>query len=108
MQTKENESDWKLFRKRRSVALERFCRQVLDEVRQISEASDRSSHERYLEVWELLRDRDRKLDASFSDPSRSTFLTQLIAIRAAGLLTDEEFLGFSDEVRGSVQRVLDF
>jgi hypothetical protein len=42
------ESDWKLFRRLRQVALERFCARVLTELRSAVADTDDRYHERYL------------------------------------------------------------
>lgn len=101
------ESDWKLFRELRQIALDRFCQHVLDEVGQLIAGTDRGSHDRYLAVYRLLRDRDQRLADAFDDPRRSTALAQLARIQAEGLLTKAEFARFSDGARASVQVFLD-
>jgi hypothetical protein len=101
------ESDWKLFRKLQPLALERFCQRVLDEIGRLAADADKSTHERYLAVYRLLKKRDRSLADAFNDPRRSTALVQLARIRAEELLTQEEFDRFSDGVRTSVQGLLD-
>ena len=101
------ESDWKLFRQLRPLALDRFCQRVLAEVGRLAADTGRSSHERYLAVFKLLQRRDEELADAFNNPRRSTALAQLARIRAEGLLTEEEFAGFSPEIRASVQISLD-
>ena len=103
------EADWKLFRRLQPLALERFCRCVLDDIARLllSADSKRNSHERYLAVCKLIRQRDEELADSFDNPRRSTAFVQLARIRAEGLLTEEEFAGFSSETRAAVQVFLD-
>jgi hypothetical protein len=96
-----SERDWKLFRRIQPVALERFCERVLAEVARVA-AGPASAHERYLAAYRLLRDRDRDLAAAFDGPSRSMAWEQLGLIARAGLLTDDEAAGFSDETRAAV------
>ena len=97
------ESDWKLFRQLRPLALDRFCMRVLADVGRLAADTGQSSHERYLAVFHLLRRRDEELADAFNNPRRSTALVQLARIRAEGLLTEEEFAGFSPQTRASVQ-----
>src|SRR5438874_2232402 len=101
------ESDWKLFRQLRTLALDRFCQRVLADVGRLVADNGQSSHERYLAVFELLQRRDEELAAAFNDPRRLTALVQLARIRAERLLTEEEFAGFSPETRAAVQVLLD-
>jgi cytidylate kinase len=47
------ESDWKIFKQQREIALERFCERVLDEIARISSDRTKSQHERYLAIYRL-------------------------------------------------------
>ncbi len=97
-----SESDWKVFRKLQEAALERFCERVLDELDRISSDMSRSHHERYLEVFHLLRDRDEMLARAFNDPRRSQMLQQLAAMHALDLLEAEELARFAPETQESI------
>lgn len=96
------ESDWKIFRELREVALDRFCQKVLSDMVQAASDGSRGHHERYLAVYELIRERDKELAGVFDSPRRSVAMMQLAAIRARKLLTDEEFARFSPETRTTV------
>ena len=100
------ESDWKILRGLQPLALDRFCRRVLGEIEKTIDAEDRSAHERYLEIFRLLRHRDGELARSCDDLRRSNAIFKLTAMRAQGVLTDEEFGRFSDETRGRVDAIL--
>ncbi len=43
---------------------------------------------------------------AFDDLRRSNALVKLSLMRERGLLTDEEFAGFSDETRQSIERLI--
>jgi hypothetical protein len=101
------EADWKVFREVRVSALERFCERVLSEVCRLATAAGRSSHERYLAVYELLPKKDKQLAAMFDDARRSTAILQLMGIHSQGLLTEDEFGRFSSETRARVQAFCD-
>lgn len=96
------ESDWKLFRQIQPVALDRFCRRVLDELTRLAADAALSHHDRYLAVFQLLQRRDEELADTFNNPRRSTALLQLGHLRFQNLLTEEEYLRFSPETRASV------
>ena len=68
------ESDWKIFRELKEVALERFCRRVLEELETVRLDDSRSYHERYLAVFLLLQNRDEELAQAFNDPRRSRMI----------------------------------
>ena len=89
------ESDWKVFRQLRTVALDRFCERVLSEIAGISSDSKKTLHERYLDVFAIVQDRDNDLAAMFNNPRRSTALDQLTTMVLCGLVTGEELQRFS-------------
>ena len=101
------ESDWKLFRQLHKVALERFCRQVIEEINLKRSNCSGDYHHRYLEVFHLIMDRDKEMASSFNDPRRSTGIILLTNIRENNLLTDEEFSQFSDETRNKVEGLIE-
>jgi hypothetical protein len=94
-----SESDWKTFRELRQVALERFCKRVLDQVPRFPPDSERTYHERYLELFRWLGERNDELARAFNDPRRSQMLWQLAAIHAYGLLEPDEFARFTPQTR---------
>ena len=100
------ESDWRVLRDLRKIALDRFCQRLLAEVEQIISTTTESHHERFLKIFRLMIERNRDLGHAFDDISRSNALVKLIAIRSHGLLTDEEFSRFKSETREAVDRWL--
>jgi hypothetical protein len=95
------ESDWKVFRKLHETALERYCLRVLEDVRRLIDKDTSSYHERYLKLWELIRNRDKTI--AFNDPRRSQAIIQLANIDAENLLTEDEINQFSDETRARIE-----
>jgi hypothetical protein len=93
------EKDWKLLRQLAPVALERFCDRVLREATVIATAPGKTNHERYLELYKLMKEQDRDLASAFNDHRRSTALHKLAWIYSLRLLTEDEFGGFSEETR---------
>lgn len=101
------ESDWKIFKRLREIALERFCERVLNEVARISSDSAKSQHERYLAIHRLIRDRDREIEPIFDYLRRSTAVRQIRTFRSHDLLTAEELRQFSPELAKSVEDILE-
>ena len=97
------ESDWRVFRKLREVALERFCERVLRELREMTADVPAPYHQRYLEVFKLVDRRDGELGRAFNNPRRSAALSQLALIRAQGLITADELAQFSSETQDAVE-----
>jgi hypothetical protein len=105
MATEIKESDWKLFRQLHQVALERFCERVLDEVRGATEETGVGYHDRYLRVFDLIRDRDKTIARAFNDPRRSNALILLANIKHEGLLTASEWARFSPETHEAIKNI---
>ena len=100
------ESDWKILRQLHPQALERFCRQILLEVEKTSGDTTKSFHQRYLNLYEIVRRRDKEMAQTFNGLRRSTSLIQLTAMKSRGLITEEEFSRFSQETQDVVALLL--
>lgn len=99
------ESDWKHLRKLTPTALDRFCSRVLSEVERTSLNPAATFHERYLKVVGLIQEQDKELGRMFDDLKRSNAMTKLFLMRSASLLTEEEWAGFSEEIRSMFTRM---
>jgi hypothetical protein len=84
------EADWKVFREIREEALQRFCARTREEVAGLCAEPARRPHDRYRDVVQLLRDRDRELAGAIDDLRRSRMHLQLAAMVSLDLLRDEE------------------
>ena len=100
------ESDWKVLRQLKPMLLERFCRRVLADVTQVLNNNAETHHQRYLQIFQLLRKEDADLAMAFDDIRRSNALSKLTTMRALDLLADEEFAQFSPETRNLVDKVV--
>jgi hypothetical protein len=100
------ESDWKLLRQLAPVALERFCQRILEEIERSGSDTTKNHHQRYLNIYAILQQRDREIAVAFNDMRRSTALAQLATICSYDLLTEEEFLRFSPETRNVIDLFL--
>jgi len=100
------ETDWKLLRQMHPIVLERFCQRALSEVQSISTDSAKSFHQRYLDIFNVIQNRDKDMARTFDDSRRSTDLIQLAAMRSQDLLTDDEFQRFSEETRTFIEVLL--
>ena len=100
------ESDWKVLRRVHPLALERFCKFVLAEINCVSRDGAKSHHVRYLEIFEIIKQRDREIALLFDNPRRSHALEMLAQMRSQGMLTEEEFSSLSPETRAAIQMLL--
>jgi hypothetical protein len=92
------ESDWKIFRELHRVALERMCERVLKEARE-QMGAQKTAVERYWELNELVRKREKEIRQAFDDLRRSTAWLQIRIIYLLELWTKEELGRFSEETR---------
>jgi hypothetical protein len=97
-----NESDWRVFRRLHSVALERFCKRTLEEVREAADCTA-DYHDCYRKVYRLIRDHDKRLAGAFDDPRRSNAFFLLTNMIHEGLLKDEDLAQFSHEVQAQIK-----
>ena len=98
------ESDWRIFRRLHSIALERFSKRALEEVREAVEC-DSNYHDCYRRAYRLIRNHDKRMAAAFDDPSRSNSFVLLANIIGEGLLTEEELRQFSDESQARIEAI---
>jgi hypothetical protein len=97
------ESDWKTFRDVRALALERFCKNILDVWRRLADGDGKGAHEKYLAIYKLIHERDEEIAAAFNGLSRSAAFRQLELICSYGVVTDEELKKFSPELRAELR-----
>ncbi len=103
------EADWKVLRSLKDLALERFCKRVLDELAPLAvgeEGSPKTYHQRYLEAFKVIHRRNDELGDAFNDLRRSMAMIQLTYWRRLKLLTEEEFSRFSEHIREAVEMFL--
>ena len=100
-----DESDWKLLKGLHQVSLERFSKQILKELEQISIDSSKSHHERFLASFDLINRRNKDMAMAFDDLRRSRAFDRIAAIHSLGLFSKDEFAGFTEHTQ-EVMKVL--
>jgi hypothetical protein len=98
-----SEAGWKVLRHVHPLALERYCERVLAEIERVTHNSAQSAHQRYLDIFKIIEQRDREMASTFDDPKRSNALTMLARMRSAGLVTEDEFAWLSPETRSAIE-----
>ncbi len=98
-----SEKDWKTFKRVKEKALNRLCQSVLDETTQLCIQSGKTSHERYLEVHNLIRERNKTIGRAFDGHSRSNAMLQLGQFRQLGLADEENMATFAPDVVYEIQ-----
>jgi hypothetical protein len=101
------ESDWKIFKGLRELALERFCERILGDIARISSDTTKTKHERYVAIYRLVRERDKEIVPIFDYLRRSTAVRQIRVFRSHDLLTAQELRQLSPELVKSVEDILE-
>ena len=100
-----SERDWTHLRRVHAIALERFSAQVVDEAATLVHDDSRSAHERYLELFQLVHERNAAMATAFDDLRRSTGLRRLSAMVGLDVLTEEDLAGFQPEVQDAAREL---
>ncbi|MBA6339312.1 hypothetical protein H4J57_19180 [Colwellia sp. BRX8-7] len=93
------ESDWKVFTAIKDKAIEQYCTVALEETQEVVSDHKKHVHERYLFLYKLLQNSNKKMALLFDGHSRSKAWIQLIAIRSEGLADEVLLSKLSDEFR---------
>jgi hypothetical protein len=97
------ESEWKKFKKLKEKCLERYCKSILEESKEICTIVDmKSNHERYIELYQLIRQRDKELGTAFDGLSRSKADFQLMMMYKMGLVNENELDVFEPETKDNL------
>lgn len=91
------ESDWKIFKKVKAQALERFCAKVISEIAETMGKDFAAYHDKYLYIYTLIVNADKRLGFLFDNHSRSKAQRQLMLMRREGLVDSSELEGMSHE-----------
>lgn len=70
-------------RELKPAALERFCDRVLLEIDQARSDAASTSHQRYLAIYDLIREHDKELGYIFDGLSRSSAVEKLLLMHRA-------------------------
>jgi hypothetical protein len=99
------EPDWKLLRELKSIALERLCSRILQQVAPRCNPNGETSPQRFLKALSLIENGNDEIARAFDDLRRSNALERLRIMISLKLITDEELLRFSQELRSRLGRM---
>ncbi|MFZ8199254.1 hypothetical protein [Alteromonas portus] len=97
-----SEADWKHFKQVKADALDRCCQQVLDDVRKGIDDPELSNHAKYLYLYKLMENSDKRIANIFDYNARSKAMLQLALMKSDGLLETKQISGFSDELQSFI------
>ena len=97
-----SEADWKHFKQVKADALDKCCQQVLDDVRKGIDDPELSNHAKYLYLYKLMENSDKRIVNIFDYNARSKAMLQLALMKSDGLLEAKQISGFSDELQSLI------
>ena len=97
-----SEADWKHFKQVKADALDKCCQQVLDDVRRGIDNPELSNHAKYLYLYKLMENSDKRIVNIFDYNARSKAMLQLALMKSDGLLEAKQISGFSDELQSFI------
>ena len=97
-----SEADWKHFKQVKADALDICCQQVLDDVRRGIDNPELSNHAKYLYLYKLMENSDKRIVNIFDYNARSKAMLQLALMKSDGLLEAKQISGFSDELQSFI------
>jgi hypothetical protein len=100
------ESEWKKFKRLKEQCLERYCEEVLNDAQKICVLDGKSNHERYIELYQLMRNKDKGLGKAFDGLSRSLAHSQLLLMYRMGLVQESELDEFEADTVNSIKETL--
>ena len=98
------EKDWKFARSIKGKAVNLACGRILNKILAITQ-SDYTNHEKFLNVWDVLRTENDEIAVMFDGFRRSTAIHQISLWKRNGLITDEQFSSFSLETQEIIKRI---
>ena len=99
------ESDWRRFKEVHKRLLERYSASILQEIAAVSLGGQGTAHDRYLQAYKLINERNEEMARTFDDFRRSTACMQLVMMRRLGLLTDQDLSGFSEQTQSHIRAI---
>lgn len=101
------EKDWKYFRTLHKLAVNRFSKETLSNISKIIASKEiESKHEKYLEIYRYIHERNEMLRDYFDGLRRSTAKIQILGLCRLNLIKPEEFNLFSEDVKNFVNDLL--
>ena len=97
-----SEAYWKHFKQVKADALDKCCQQVLDDVRKGIDDPELSNHAKYLYLYKLMENSDKRIANIFDYNARSKAMLQLALMKSDGLLEAKQISGFSDELQSFI------
>lgn len=96
-----SEADWKVYKRIRSLAQDRYAKRVLDEAQRLCRDGRLSVRDRHAELSCMVRKRDKEMDQIFDTLRPSPAPRCLMMMRSHNLVTEGEIQMFSAEIQAA-------
>lgn len=98
-----SEADWKIYKRIRDQAQDRYSQRVLDDVERLCRDGSMPVQDRHAELSRMVRERDKEMARIFDTLRRSSAPLCLMMMRRNELVTEEEMQSFSPELRRAIE-----
>ncbi len=88
--------------------LNTLCARIHKQAESIIKSTDKSEHEKYLDLYEYIQDSDDIVARCFNDWRRSNISMKISQLLAENLLTDEHIQNLSDETKEIIESLRAF
>ena len=106
MNGKPKESDWKRYRDMVSDLRERYLKEKNQELIDMLSALDKTPTEQFWDTLERMKKEKRILQDCLDPHSRSKMFMSMMLMLRCGMLKEEDLEGFSDELKGELNSLL--
>lgn len=101
------ESDWQAVEGIRRSALQRLCRLALEETQAIASDSSRTWHQRFQDACAVLDGCEPHVRLLVGDLHQTNACVRLAAMKAAELISPDEYSGLSAETRSEIENLIE-
>jgi hypothetical protein len=98
-----SEADWKYLQNIKGELLEAICRRINKKTVAIFRSTDKTDYEKYIAVYNHIKDSDDIVAECFNDWRRSTIGQRLISMQRHKLLTEKNLEKLSEKARKFVK-----
>lgn len=99
------EKDWKYLRKIEPEMLATLCLRINERSKSILNTVDRSEHDKYLELYNHIKQSDKIVADCFNDWRRSNIWLKIQYLQYNDLLIDKYLNGLSDQCRAILETI---
>ena len=85
--------------------MDRFCQKTLNQIQDIINGADYTSHEKYLKLYKLIEKQDQTLASMFDGLSRSSAFFKLHQMNKLDLVESEELSSLSQELQDQLMGI---